>query len=366
MTSEIDQSISGRHLTLALAAVVLGLALHLTDGLYSPLGIAVLAPSLLLCAAGAIAPIRQFTRLDRATFHTLLIGLIALQLLAMLFKPAGASAHTVPIVSQQPFDAGIACALLAVAMIGFGRRRLMLTGLVLLLVTHAAIGVWKIRTAPKPFIDVFVFQTDSAQALRNGVNPYTITFPNIYGTDTRVYGPDIVREGRLRFGYPYPPLVLLWTSPAQWLLGDFRYAQLAAMLLAGVMIAAMGRNRTSFLVAALLLFTPRSFYVLEMGWTEPLSVMLLAATVLCLVRAPMLSPVALGLLLASKQYMPAAVVLAPFLTWHGFSTRVLRSHGWGGRPHPCGARVFHPGAPPPPSKNPPPRWLRSQCSSPQS
>src|SRR5262249_55404593 len=114
--------------------------------------------------------------------------------------------------------------------------------------------------------------------------------------------------------YPYPPLTLLLTAPAQILFGDFRYAQLLAMLLTGVFIALVRPDRVGMLAAALLLFTPRCFYVLESGWTEPLSAMLLAASVLCAVRSPRALPVALGLLLASKQYLPAAILLAPMLS----------------------------------------------------
>src|SRR5207247_385575 len=69
------------------------------------------------------------------------------------------------------------------------------------------------------------------------------------------------------------------------------------------------------LAAAIFLFTPRVFYVLEMGWVEPFSILFLAASVWCALRAPKGLPVALGLLLASKQHLflcwPVVWLLAP-------------------------------------------------------
>ena len=74
-------------------------------------------------------------------------------------------------------------------------------------------------------------------------------------------------------------------------------------------------GRVGFAAAALFLLSPRGFYVLEHGWTEPFVVMLLAATVFCACRRPRWTPLMLGLLLFSKQYifiaLPAMLLLAP-------------------------------------------------------
>ncbi|WP_428940778.1 hypothetical protein [Fontivita pretiosa] len=302
----------GHALLLGLSAWMLGLAIHLTDGLYSGDGVALLVLALAFCIAGVFG--RPVALSDRA-MRNLLLALLITQLLAMLLRPAGASAATVPITDQRPFDAAIVVALGAVAAIGFApRRRVVVAAFALLLATHAAIGAWKIRTAPQPRIDVFIFHTHAIDALARGVNPYAITFPNIYEPQTWTYGPGIVRDGRLQFGFPYPPIVLLYTAPAQLLAGDFRYAYLLAMLVCGVLVAAIARfSRNGLLLAALFLFTPRTFYVLEMGWTEPLSAMLLAAAVLAAFRRPGLTPLALGLWVACKQYLPLALLVVPLL-----------------------------------------------------
>ena len=80
----------------------------------------------------------------------------------------------------------------------------------------------------------------------------------------------------------------------------------------------------------LLLSTPRLFFVLEQSWTEPFLVLLLAATVFCAIRLPWATPLALGLLLASKQYMPAVLVLLPLVACQShLARRESRRAKWG-------------------------------------
>ena len=87
---------------------------------------------------------------------------------------------------------------------------------VALLGIHLAVGIWTIRVqpAPTPPIDVFVFQRDSVAALLSGANPYSITFPNPY-PDSVYYGPGMVADGRLQFGFVYPPLSVYLSTVGQ-------------------------------------------------------------------------------------------------------------------------------------------------------
>src|SRR5205085_9340518 len=85
-------------------------------------------------------------------------------------------------------------------------------------------------------------------------------------------------------------LTLLLALPGH-LVGDFRYAQLAALAIAGGLLAyARPGERGGFpgaravAASALLLFTPRGFSVVEAGWTEPFAILMLAATVFCACR----------------------------------------------------------------------------------
>lgn len=302
---------SSRILLMLLSAAALGLAIHVRDGLYSPAALLLLAAAVVTCIAAALAhgPI-----LTERTTRLMLLAIVSMQLVAMFFKPAGATPPTVPLTDPWPLYVAIGFALAACLVICFATEQAAVWGFMLLLATHAAAGVWKILSAPQPRIDVFMFQVNSIEAMASGENPYAISFPNIYAPKTSDYSPQTLHEGRLRFGYPYPPVVLMFTAPVHLLAGDFRFAQLAAMLAAATMITAIRPDRIGMLVAGVLLFTPRTFYVLEMGWTEPLSVMLLAATTLCHARCPRLIPLAMGLLIASKQYLPAALFLLPLAT----------------------------------------------------
>jgi len=102
--------------------------------------------------------------------------------------------------------------------------------------------------------------------------------------------------------------------PGYLLTGDYRFSQLLALTLAGLFLALARPDRVGALVAALLLFSPRVFFVLEQGWTEPFAIVLLAATVACARRWPRALPLALGALLAIKQTMIFIPPLAFLLT----------------------------------------------------
>jgi hypothetical protein len=175
------------------------------------------------------------------------------------------------------------------------------------LLAFLVVGAWVIRTSPEPFIDVYVFQRDAARALVSGENPYALRYPDIYG-NSPFYGEGLSVNGRLAFGFPYPPLSLYLVLPFQVLLGDYRYAQLGAMALAALLMALMRPGGAGRAVAMLYLLMPRSLFVLEQGWTEPLVVLAMAATVFLALHRPRWLAPALGALLVLKQYL---VVVAP-------------------------------------------------------
>lgn len=179
-----------------------------------------------------------------------------------------------------------------------------------LLALHAALGIWRIQASPSPHIDVWVWHNEALQALFDGKNPYAITMPNIYG-HARFYDPSMVVNGRVLTGYQYPPLSLLFAVPG-WLIGDYRYSQLFAMTVGGACIAYARLGTLAASAMVLWLFSPGCLFILEQGYTEPMLVMLLAATLLCAVRRPAWLFVPLGLLFAAKQYM---LVMAAPLIW---------------------------------------------------
>src|SRR5579859_4484050 len=81
------------------------------------------------------------------------------------------------------------------------------------------------------------------------------------------------------------------------------------MELSGLLMAAAKPARVAMAAALLFLFTPRTFLVLEQGWTESYAVLAIALAVFVAIRIPRAIPVAVGLTLATKQYL---VFVLPF------------------------------------------------------
>jgi len=205
-------------------------------------------------------------------------------------------------------------------------RRIALAGVLL---TFMGLGMFIIRENPDPHIDVYVFQQESSHVLLRGWNPYTTTYTNIYGEGTAVYAKELQKNGRVLFGFPYMPLSLLMVVPG-YALGDFRLGQLIALVGAAAFIAFSARGLVNLLAALLLLTTSRVFMVLELGWTEPLAVLWLAATVWCACRRPKWAPIALGLLIATKQYLifvvpVAALLVMPRFSWKGYLKLLIKA-----------------------------------------
>lgn len=212
----------------------------------------------------------------------------------------------------------------AALLLVFARRVGWLVPFVVIVVLHLLLGVWMVRSSPSPHIDVFVFQQLGGKALLSGDNPYAVTYPDIYANtaqaqDRDVYGTGLSKDGQLAFGFPYPPLSLLMSTAGYAIGNDHRYAQVAAFSLAGLLIGLTARRSVADaahlavwapIASLLLLLTPRAFFIIGRGWTEPLVVFLLALTIFVAVRFPKVLPIALGLFLASKQYLVFAVPLA--------------------------------------------------------
>jgi hypothetical protein len=174
-----------------------------------------------------------------------------------------------------------------------------------------------------------MFQHQSWQALAHGWNPYTIHFPDPYpaASSARFYGPGVSVNGELQFGYPYMPLTLLMALPG-YLVGDVRYASLAAMVVSASLIAFARPSRGSFLAATLLLSTPVFPLMLFLGWTESYVLLLVAAAWFCQCRAPRLVPYVIGLLLVSKQYMIIGAPVVLLLVPRPWSIRSLWAFIW--------------------------------------
>ena len=306
-------------LLVALAAFALGQALQTHFGSYS-LGALGWLSTALLCAILSVALWRVPIRFD---LHILLWVVLVAGLAWEIFQ----TVVTIPGIYILPaylprlwrfqIWVGLAgvCALLSLAPNAWFsvwvRRGLIATTFFSAFVA----GIWLIRAAPNPHIDVYVFQQTSNKALLHAQNPYTQTPPNIYGNSSS-YGPKWVnKDGTLAVGNPYPPLNVYFSFVSYAFSGDLRYGYLIAILLAGVLMATLTPGRLSLLAAYIFLFSPRLFFVVEQSWTEPMVLFLAVAVVWCAFHRPAWRFVVLGLLMASKQYMiflfPLIILLIP-------------------------------------------------------
>jgi hypothetical protein len=300
-------------LTLILGAFVLGLALLIYNStsmrpILTDLALLPLTLSIALCGLAAVGRTpRWFAGLTEARFTGILTRLVLIQIVTLTFDLG--KDHLTPVRQFTVFAALAGCALLLYAGMNVARGcgNWWFHGILAL---HLILGIMVIRGTPDPHIDVFNFQQGSAQALLEGRNPYTATFPNLYGPHTTNYPPGFLRDGRVDSGFVYPPLSLLLSLPG-YLLGDCRYSQLMALILTALLLRAMGGS----LVALMFLTQPRIFFILRGAYTEPFVVLLLALVVYAHGRWPRLTPYLLGLLFAVKQYMvlalPAAFLLLP-------------------------------------------------------
>lgn len=215
--------------------------------------------------------------------------------------------------SQMVMAVVIAGALVFVGFIPLVYRnfRLDCARFVMVLAAFTFLNVLVVKASPSPSIDVWDLHQLSCEALLHGQNPYALTIPDKYHDDIN-YGPEIQKDGRLLFGYCYPPLSLLLTLPGYLLFGDHRYSQVAALTLSGLLLGFARPSSYSFAAASLFLFTPRLFFVVEKAWTEPIVILGLTTVVFCACRKPKLLLGALGLFLATKQYLVMALPVFGF------------------------------------------------------
>jgi hypothetical protein len=254
---------------IAFGAIVLGHALEMRDGFYDPVALrwALLAAVCVLAGSARVGVGRW--RGSESMLAGVLVAGLASGLLALATQPVGMYlVHPEP--ARHPwFLAGLAGATLWIILIASDPARARSTWFPALLVTYGALGIWLIRASPRPHIDVITVFREALNAVGELKSPYSITFPNIYD-NTALYGEGLVVNGRVQFGFPYPPLSLVMAAPAYALHVDVRYAELAALLAGAAFIGSSARGRVAPLAAAGLLFTPRTFFVLEQAWTESL------------------------------------------------------------------------------------------------
>jgi len=186
---------------------------------------------------------------------------------------------------------------------------------VIILSGGATLRAATLYSSPDPVVDVFSLLRDGADHMIAGHNPYTSDIVSPYGTANaarfEVTEPPDPRPAG------YPPLPLLLAMAPRALGSDVRWANVAADGVAGLAILLVGYRRRSaigLLAAATYLHLPRTPFIIEQAWYEPMIAALLG---LGLVLAEYegtrrtLGYVLLGLGLTAKQFgLPLLMPLA--------------------------------------------------------
>jgi hypothetical protein len=320
---------------LVISAITIGLAIQIFYGQYDPVAITWLSIAML----AALLALKEERTGSRRIIAGLLAGGLAVEffrlisekpmaaVLRALFSTASASLTLGVFTPRESLLAVVCLAIAAACAVGLIWPRIRAWGFAGLLAMHVLLGVVLIYSFPSPAIDVYLFERDAATALVHRHDPYSVRFHDIYWHESaKHYGPGTSVKGMLQYGYPYPPVPLLLGVPGL-VAGDVRYAYLLAVTAAGFLIATMGGIRrlsrragmaldgVEVGAAALLLFLPSQFLVIQCGFSEPAPVLLLAATVWTALHHPRRLAIPLGLLLVCKQYMifavPAVWLLVP-------------------------------------------------------
>lgn len=231
---------------------------------------------------------------------------------------AGLIVQTLTIPTRAPLGhPAYSAALMGLAAIGlysiFAQSRARWVGIAVVAAGYLAVMSWMIASLPRPDIDVYVFQQEGARAFLAGENPFAMRFDIVAYPGHPYYSPDVIEGGRLDFGFIYPPLSLLLALPGVLLAGDYRFGAVAALSVGFVVLASMHHSPRATAAGLLLLFAPMTQQVLYYGWTDPFVILLLAVSAVALGKRSRLSPIALGLVVAVKQYMAVVLVLAPVL-----------------------------------------------------
>jgi hypothetical protein len=174
-----------------------------------------------------------------------------------------------------------------------------------LILLAVALRVLILLSSPSPKIDVFISQGAAGAGLLEGKNVYTMKLASPY------------EPGRLIPNFGYPPSVIYCNCISWELFKDVRAVWVICDVLAALLLYFLARRfnpgekgaRLCQLLPLTFLFLPRSLFVIEQSWTEPLVVVSLAGFVLAAAsgRSPGLTGALLGLWLSGKQYVVLAI-----------------------------------------------------------
>jgi hypothetical protein len=319
-------TLPGRYGALLGASLLLGQSLTYSNGTYSTNALLCVVIALLIVAALFVAALRGERSLGPEWDSEWTLGFVWIALFGLAFSAWNQKAILAGPHTHWAFGpvAHVGSLVLLLTYLPWlprqvGSARIRRVGRYLRFGLFGALvvvaGADAIRALAQPPVDVWTVQTAGAKALLEGLNPYEVVRMQDSGP----------RPGAFDVPYVYAPAHLLVTIPALLVAGDVRYAMLVAVLVAGVAMRVLAHDERLPALAqdapALAFWlAPKLYLILEVGWTDPVSLMWIAVAVAAYVaRRPTATALLVGAALASKQSM---FWLAPIAGWLlGFSSR---------------------------------------------
>jgi len=293
-----------------LIAGLLGQAIYQNNGAFSPIGIIYIAIAICVSAVSVFKSGVYIECIAIKRLCALLAVILGIQFVQLAITLPGIYIHA----SDQGwmvFSSISICAAFLTATCLYKESVFGRYGFALVFGAFVFLALWVLYFSPSPKIDVYFFQRDSVARLLKFENPYAYGFANIYSHD-KYYGEGLVRNGVLQFGYPYLPVALLAAIPG-YLMGDIRFLMVFSIACTGLMFARLQPGPLGRGLAALYWFNPRTLFIIEQSWIEPLIVFCATLMVVLLSRYPRSVCWSAGLLLASKQTMLWMPFLLPLL-----------------------------------------------------
>lgn len=252
----------------------------------------------------------------RFVFWSLVATAIAAFLAVLLRPPAFSLTGPRSLVYVQV--AAILAAIVVAVVRPLPRPILAVSGL-LIVVLFALLMVDVVGATPLD-IDVYQLHEAAGEALSSGQNPYTTGNVEVWET-LEAHEPELITE------YTYPPLPAVVFGGASWLFGDSRVAGAVLTAIAMMFVGLAARRRwaaegaaESLIAVAAFAAMPATFLMVYTGWTETLTLPLMISGAILWTEKPMLSAVAIGLAVASKQhfvlFLPLLALAPVSRRWH--------------------------------------------------